>query len=243
MVTEICFEIPQEWFLIRDSLSPRYMYEQLTKSQIRNCSCTDVHRATPHYCTSETAVYISTMSSNQAPGIITLLCFRLGWALHQKSMSARKASAGNSENEVHPATTPAWKQNACCKMWSTYCTAVRFLHCVVSKQTSNKLCFLACFHRSQSQQLPSVAESILSRSPSLSFLMAQAPEHSLPKSRRKQQPLHCQTDSWLQPLRLRSRKGQWCQVGSEWLLRLEMSLKGTTHTVSVHQKHSQAGMY
>lgn len=132
--------------------------------------------------------------SNQAPAIVTLLCFRLGWALHQKCMTAHKASAGNSENEVHPVTTPARNQNVCCKMCSTYCTAVRFLHCVVSKQTSNKLCFLACFHRSQSQQLPSVAESILSRSPSLLFLMAQAAEHSLPKSRRKQ-PLHCQTDS------------------------------------------------
>lgn len=179
--------------------------------------------------------------SNQAPAIITLLCFRLGWALHQKCMTAHKASAGNSENEVHPVTTPARNQNVCCKMCSTYCTAVRFLHCVVSKQTSNKLCFLACFHRSQSQQLPSVAESILSRSPSLLFLMAQAAEHSLPKAGENNPFIAKQTR--LQPLRLRSRKGQLCQVGSEWLLWFEMSSKGTTHPASVHQKHSQAGMY
>jgi len=42
MVTVLCFEILQEWFLIRGSLSPRCMYEQLTKSQTRNYSNADM---------------------------------------------------------------------------------------------------------------------------------------------------------------------------------------------------------
>lgn len=156
------------------------MYRQLTKSQIRNCSNTDVQTVlchiTSHHCTAVKAVCVSAVSSSQVPGSTTFLHFRLGWALHLKPTSIHVASVGYEENEVHPAA-----KNHAAKY--EVLTVLQWDYCPVLQ--ANRLSINSA--KPWTQQPPSAAERLL---------VAHTAEHSFPRHKRKQ-PFHCQTASWL----------------------------------------------